>query len=250
MPHESAKGNQTRTSWPCIHCFLMWLVFPQRSVVMCRRPWFAGWLFDCCYLKWLQMVFGNSHRLPWDILLSNVPLARRNCTKTLSSSEHWTHNFPVWFLRFSESAKHGSQIIQIPQTERVSIISLVILVPFAPLRMTIWADMFWTAILGISEICGFQTCALYILESQMHMDPCPEGAKCDHPRDGKERGWQLRHYAILQHVSVVIQCYSVSFVEQPRNLDLQRIWLDQHEYPQKEIVRVRLCSRSPQIFAW
>ena len=147
----------------------------------------------------------------------------------------------------SESAKHGNQI---PQTERVSIISLVILVPFAPLRMTNWADMFWTAILGISEICGFQTCALYILESQMHMDPCPEGAKCDHPRDGKERGWQLRHYAILQHVSVVIQCYSVSFVEQPRNLDLQRIWLDQHEYPQKEIVRVRLCSRSPQIFAW
>ena len=44
----------------------------------------------------------------------------------------------------------------------------------------------------------------------MHMDPCPEGAKCDHPRDGKERGWQLRHYAILQHVSVVIQSPSLN----------------------------------------
>ena len=64
---------------------IVWLLLPQRT----------GWHTSN---HWIQMVFGNSHSPCWDILLSNVPLARRNCTKTSSSPEHWTENFPVWFL--------------------------------------------------------------------------------------------------------------------------------------------------------
>ena len=215
---------------------------------MCRRPRFAGWFFDCCYLKelddipssfdWVQVVFGNSYSLAyWDILFNN-PLACRNWKRKSSSSEwHWTPAHFIGSLRPNFPSPTAWKIMFVILKWRVSHDNFLGGYPMISFGQSHFKHL-WIYIMNIfmniymiyvgSKAVRCTTGSMWI-----HVDPCPEGANCDHPSNGRERGGQLWHKTPhktrqkIRHVSDVSdvsEFLALVSLNDQANLDLQRIY--------------------------